>query len=54
MILQTERAWGKHPGWFDTLDPAHQERVLALAFAEASLSEEEEEAPPPPKVGRRG
>jgi len=32
-ILDLERAWGKYPGWFDELDPWHQDDILAWRVA---------------------
>ena len=46
MILQIERSWGKHPGWFDELEPHQQERLLGEWLAENTADPQKPAGPP--------
>lgn len=41
MILEIERAWGKDPGWFETLDRGRQIDLLAWNRHRNAAAEEE-------------
>ena len=52
-MIEVERAWGKHPGWFAGLAPTQQAEVMGAYWARVRKPPESDKKPPPRKRGRR-